>query len=138
MIKNKFEFHVENVSQVEKIPSESDLKLWVDAALLNDADDISIRVVDEAESAALNLQFRDKQGPTNVLAFPYENEDNKVSGDIVICAALVENDQQWPHLTVHATLHLQGYDHYKDEEAETMETLEAEILSKLGYSNPYE
>jgi len=115
---------------------------------------ISIRLVDETESAALNSQYRDRQGATNVLSFPAHIPeplqalmDPVPLGDLAICAAVVEREaalQQkavlahWAHMTVHGTLHLLGHDHQHDSEAEAMEQLEATILASLGFlDNPY-
>lgn len=100
--------------------------------------------------AQLNANYRGKDGATNVLSFPADlpaELDLPLLGDIVICAPVViaEADQQgktasahWAHMTVHGTLHLLGYDHVKEEEAEIMEALESAILRQLDYSCPYE
>jgi len=109
----------------------------------------TIRVVDQAESAELNEQYRKKQGATNVLSFPFEAPieiDIDLLGDLVICAPLVieEATQQnkavvmhWSHLIVHGCLHLLGYDHIDDGDANKMEGLERQIMKQLGYSDPY-
>jgi len=109
----------------------------------------TIRVVDRPESAELNGQYRDKQGATNVLSFPFEAPieiDIDLLGDLVICAPLVvdEAKQQnktvemhWNHLIVHGCLHLLGYDHINDEDADKMEGIERQVMKKLGYSDPY-
>jgi len=116
--------------------------------------EVGVRLVDKCESADLNLSFRKKNGPTNILSFPYNEAPIELSmeppvyllGDLVICAPLVaeEAHQQnksplahWAHLTVHGTLHLLGYDHIEEEEAADMEALEIELLSGLGFSSPY-
>lgn len=130
------------------------------------ASDVSIRIVDQNEMASLNKQYRNKVGATNVLAFPCElpaelpagwqqltviNEEELAAeitflGDIVICAPVVsaEAEQQgkselshWAHLTVHGILHLLGFDHYQEADAEHMEETEAVILKTLGFKNPY-
>jgi len=118
----------------------------------NDArGNLVIRVVAAAESAALNLEFRGKDKPTNVLAFPAgpalipEHDETEI-GDLVLCleVATREADEQakslsqhLAHLTVHGTLHLLGYDHQNDAEAEKMEGLERCILQNLGLPDPY-
>ena len=108
----------------------------------------TIRVVAETESQFLNLQYRGKDAPTNILSFPAEipHIDYQCLGDLVVCAPVVaieaqeqnkELDAHWAHLIVHGMLHLQGFDHQTDDEADKMEALEVEILSTLGYINPY-
>ncbi|WP_347987117.1 rRNA maturation RNase YbeY [Methylomonas sp. AM2-LC] len=124
---------------------------WVDAALTTrmQESEIVVRLVDEAESAELNLQYRHKTGPTNILSFPFEAPPGielDLLGDLVICAPLIakEAKQQnklpahhWAHITIHGVLHLLGYDHIEEQDAEQMETLEIEILHKLNIANPY-
>ena len=112
--------------------------------------ELSIRIVDEAESADLNHTYRHKSGPTNVLSFPCEVPDGvplDLLGDLVICAPVVAREAQaqgkaseahWAHMVIHGVLHLRGYDHIDTAEAERMEALEIDILSRLGYPNPYE
>jgi probable rRNA maturation factor len=99
--------------------------------------------------ANLNHTYRAKAGPTNVLSFPADIPDSvdcDLLGDIVICAPVVvrEAEEQhkigahhWAHLTVHGVLHLLGFDHTDDHEAEQMEQLEITILKALGLPNPY-
>ena len=142
---------IQNDDNLSNIPKESEFLRWVEAALVINYDDLeqTIRVVDEAESRDLNLQFRGKDKPTNVLSFPLQSDflDYDCLGDLVICASLVsaEAEQQekaeiahWAHLVVHGMLHLQGFDHENTADAAKMEALEVEILSTLGYSNPYD
>lgn len=102
-----------------------------------------MRIVDEAESQQLNTSYRYKLGPTNVLSFPYSD----ASGDIVICAPLVQQEAKaqnktetahWAHLVIHGTLHVCGYDHREPTEAEHMEKLETDALTQLGFANPYQ
>ena len=132
-------------------PTEQQFQLWVDTVLQEDDQDseIVIRLVDDQESAELNQQYRHKQGPTNILSFPFEAPDGfdtDLLGDLVICAPLIalEAQQQnkqlfdhWAHITIHGVLHLLGYDHIDDAEAEEMEALEIKILSRLNINNPY-
>jgi probable rRNA maturation factor len=110
---------------------------------------VVIRIVGEAESQELNAEFRRKDMPTNVLSFPYERLPGMPfhhAGDLVICAPVVQREAaeqhkgpeaHWAHMVVHGMLHLQGYDHADDAEAERMEARETAILAGLGYPAPY-
>lgn len=140
-------------------PDQARFQTWAQAALIAAADDtgsindgeqeVSIRIIDTDESATLNETWRHKQGPTNILSFPFEGFQGtgiNLLGDLAICAPLVRQEahQQhkteeahWAHLTVHGVLHLRGYDHLEQAEAEHMENLEIHILESLGYPNPY-
>ncbi len=116
---------------------------------VTESKECTIRVVDRAESAELNEQYRDKQGATNVLSFPFEAPieiDIDLLGDLVICAPLVIEEatkqnktveMHWNHLIVHGCLHLLGYDHLKDEDADKMEDFERQVMNKLGHPDPY-
>lgn len=132
-------------------PDRRQIQLWVDTALAGyDRDtEIVVRIVDEQESAELNEQYRHKQGPTNILSFPAdlpEEVDLDLLGDLVICAPVLEKEaleqnklltHHWAHIIVHGVLHLLGYDHIDDNDAELMENKEIEILNKLNINNPY-
>jgi len=134
------------------LPSPEQLKVWVDAAVDEKYSgyELVIRIVDEAESASLNNDYRHKQGATNVLSFVAdiaEDIDFLLLGDLVICAPVVIKEaaeqgkvaeSHWAHMVVHGSLHLQGYDHQNEEEAEAMESLERLIMQGLGYSDPYQ
>jgi probable rRNA maturation factor len=141
---------LQNESGFAAAPGELDFERWVTAALQDSYADLeqTICIVDETQSRELNLRFRDKDSPTNVLAFPAESDllEYDCLGDLVICGPLVDVEAQqqhkpvdahWAHLVVHGMLHLQGYDHQTDEQATDMEALEIEILDTLGYTNPY-
>ena len=134
------------------LPGEDRLVDWATAAWLGPASasvGVVIRVVDEAESRRLNAEFRHKDGPTNVLSFPYEampGLDLHHVGDLVISAPVVAREAaeqgkpdaaHWAHMVVHGMLHLQGYDHLDDADAERMETTETGILAGLGFAAPY-
>ena len=141
---------LQNDEALSGLPDQKDFLTWVDAALRQNYDSLeqTIRVVGETEIRALNSQYRQKDAPTNVLSFASENIhlDYDCLGDLVICAAIVEQEAKqqdkllqahWAHIVVHGMLHLQGYDHHNAIEADKMESLEAKILTTLGYTNPY-
>jgi probable rRNA maturation factor len=140
-------------ASTESAPDEEDIRSWISAALRaceQTADaEVSVRVVDSPEMAELNGRYRDKAGDTNVLSFPSDlppELELPLLGDIIICAPVVVREAaeqnktpqaHWAHMTVHGTLHLLGYDHIEDHEAEIMEALESNILGNLGYPCPY-
>ena len=141
---------LQNDESLTNLPVQQEFETWVNAALVQKFDNLeqTIRLVGEAESRALNAQYRAKNAPTNVLSFTVENDylDYECLGDLVICAPIVEQEAQqqgkplpahWAHMVIHGMLHLQGYDHQNAAEADEMEALEAKILSTLGYTNPY-
>lgn len=110
--------------------------------------ELCVRVVDEAESRELNHRYRHRDRPTNVLSFPAEVvvPEGRVWGDIVICAPVVAAEAaaqgkpleaHFAHMVVHGVLHLLGYDHESGVDADIMESLETEILGRLGISDPY-
>lgn len=131
------------------IPAAAQLRGWALHALEGArCGELTIRIVDEAESAALNGRFRNKPHPTNVLSFPYEAEGvgAPVLGDIVICAPVVAREAaeqnknpraHWAHMVIHGTLHLLGHDHIEESEAELMESRERELMAGLGFPDPY-
>ena len=134
------------------LPSEADFQRWLDAAVLpfQEESEVTVRLVDEAESNQLNLTYRGKDKPTNVLSFPFEcppGVELPLLGDLIICRQVVEREASeqnkpllahWAHMVVHGSLHLLGYDHIDDEEADEMEALEVEFMQALGYDNPYQ
>lgn len=146
------EVDVQIATSDENIPSDEDFRSWVAAALPSDRLDseVTIRVVGFDESQALNAQYRRQDKPTNVLSFPSELPPElqiPLLGDLVVCAGVVEREAleqgksllaHWAHMVIHGTLHLLGYDHESDTEAEEMEALETHILSQLGFPAPYE
>lgn len=143
------------------LPAAGDISRWIARAAaeagrpLADHAELSIRIVDEAESRELNRRYRGKDRPTNVLAFPARLDelpglpagDAGLLGDLVICAPVVAREaarqgktvaDHWAHMLVHGFLHLLGYDHRNRDEADTMESLETRILAAEGLENPYE
>ena len=136
----------------ENLPDTNTLEAWVNTVLENfvtDTHELTLRFVDEEESQQLNYQYRHKDKPTNVLSFPFECPPDipiQLLGDLVICVPVVmkeateQNKTFSAHLThmiVHGVLHLLGYDHIEDDEAEEMESLEVDILAKLNIDDPY-
>ena len=133
------------------LPTTEQIEQWATAAVQPQSDEVemTVRIVDEAESHELNLNYRGKDRPTNVLSFPFEGPDEvelPLLGDLVICRQVVEREAQeqekplmahWAHMVVHGSLHLLGYDHIEDDEAEEMESLEAQIMTELGFADPY-
>jgi metalloprotein, YbeY family len=137
--------------QESGLPTVEQIEQWATAAVQPQSDEVemTVRIVDEAESHALNLNYRGKDRPTNVLSFPFECPDEvelPLLGDLVICRQVVEREAQeqdkpvmahWAHMVVHGSLHLLGYDHIEDVEAEEMESLETQIMTGLGFADPY-
>jgi probable rRNA maturation factor len=135
------------------VPSAASFRTWTDAALRGakrrKATELSIRIVDTDEGRALNRDYRGKDYATNVLSFPVELPPGitlPLIGDLAICAPVVAREAKeqgkvprdhWAHMTVHGVLHLLGFDHIEDAEAETMEALETRILAGLGIADPY-
>jgi len=147
---------VQVASAAAAIPASKDICDWVERTVraVDPGRDVevSVRVVDEEEMRALNRDYRDKDRPTNVLAFPSGDGDvvppgeTPLLGDVVVCAGVVAREAQeqgkpsehhWSHMLVHGTLHLLGYDHVSDGDAEVMEALERRILAGFGIADPY-
>jgi probable rRNA maturation factor len=135
---------VQFVSDDLNLPRQSQFRKWAKAAIRVDTE-VTIRIVGEAEGCDLNNTYRGKNYATNVLTFPLTEEPH-LMGDIIICApvvaaeALAQNkslEAHYAHLTVHGILHLHGYDHEIEAQADLMESLETAIVTKLGYANPY-
>ncbi|HGK7310506.1 rRNA maturation RNase YbeY [Aeromonas hydrophila] len=138
-------------ASTDGLPSEAQLQGWLDGTILGfqQEAEVTVRIVDEAESNELNLTYRGKDKPTNVLSFPFEAPPGlelPLLGDLVICRQVVEREAaeqgkplmaHWAHMVVHGSLHLLGYDHIEDDEAEEMEALERDIMQELGFADPY-
>ena len=139
------------------LPAAVSFRKWVGAALsgrIREAD-LAVRLVDEKEGLALNRHYRGKAYATNVLSFPADMAEGvkmpkgvkmPLLGDIVICAPVVAREAaeqrkslaaHYAHLTVHGTLHLLGWNHEDEKEAEAMEMLERQVLAELGIGDPY-
>ena len=135
---------VQFASSLANLPTATQFRKWVKAAQRVDTE-VTIRIVDAEEGRELNSMYRGKDYATNVLTFPLTEEPHLI-GDIVICAQVVEEEAKsqhktieahYAHLTVHGILHLHGYDHETEPQAELMEGLETAIVTKLGYPSPY-
>jgi probable rRNA maturation factor len=111
--------------------------------------ELLVRLVDKNEIQTLNKTYRHKNQPTNVLSFPSDlpkEITESILGDVIICIEVVREEAQTQgktfehhltHISIHGVLHLLGYNHIKNSEAKTMESLEIKILSELGIDNPY-
>ncbi|ALU44366.1 MULTISPECIES: rRNA maturation RNase YbeY [Pseudoalteromonas] len=133
------------------LPSAEQFQLWAEKALLayKEEAEVTIRIADEAESQELNSQYRGKDKPTNVLSFPFEAPPGielPLVGDLIICPQVVfrEAEEQektfhdhFAHMVVHGCLHLLGFDHINEQDADEMESLEKEFLADLGIADPY-
>ena len=136
---------------IEGLPTEEQIVQWATGAVQPEGNEVemTVRIVDEAESHELNLTYRGKDRPTNVLSFPFECPDEvelPLLGDLVICRQVVEREASeqekplmahWAHMVVHGSLHLLGYDHIEDDEAEEIESLDFQIMQGLGFDDPY-
>lgn len=141
---HKLSLSVQYASSAKHIPERQQFRRWVKAAMQHDLQ-ITLRIVDENEGRDLNKSFRGKDYATNVLTFVYDDE-LPIYGDLIICAPIVAKEarkqhkqliEHYAHLTIHAVLHLQGYEHDAEDDAAAMEALETAIMAKLGYADPY-
>ena len=138
-------------STADNLPTEPQVQQWLEAAILpfQAEAEVTVRIVDDAESQQLNFDYRSKDKPTNVLSFPFQcppGIELPLLGDLVICAPVVAAEAaeqhkslqaHWAHMVVHGCLHLLGFDHINDDDAEQMEAEEVTILQQLGITNPY-
>lgn len=145
------ELDLQIASSAANLPSAEQFQSWLDAAILPfmASAEVTVRIVDEAESQQLNATYRGKDKPTNVLSFPFEAPpgiEMNLLGDLVICAQVVSQEaaeqnkiehHHWAHMVVHGSLHLLGFDHINDDEAQEMEDEEITILAGLNIANPY-
>ncbi|MEI6897471.1 MAG: rRNA maturation RNase YbeY [Psychromonas sp.] len=139
----------------QTLPALTDIEKWVLSAInagssiTRSEAELTVRFVDSDESQQLNSDYRQKDHPTNVLSFPFQNPPGitlPLLGDLVICKEVVENEAieqnkqlnaHWAHMIIHGTLHLLGYDHIIEEEALEMENIETKLLVELGFPAPY-
>lgn len=143
--KPAFSLAVQYASEAGFIPQRQQFRRWV-AAALQSPGQITLRIVDAEEGRMLNREYRGKDYPTNVLTFAYGEQEGVYTGDIVLCAPVVEREAleqgkdlpaHYAHLTVHGVLHMQGYEHDTEAEAREMEALEVEIMRRLRFNDPY-
>ena len=134
--------HIQRQVPARGIPVAASLRAWARAALGTTRGEMTVRIVGNAESRALNQRYRGKDKPTNVLSFPYEG----LLGDLVICAPVEAREAReqhksprahWAHMVVHGVLHLLGFDHIKNADALRMESRERAILDRFGFPDPY-
>jgi probable rRNA maturation factor len=140
----QLDFSLQLASDEDNLPTEAEFRRWVRAALRVDTS-VTIRIVDDEEGRLLNATYRGKDYATNVLTFPL-TEEPQLMGDIVICAPVVAKEAgeqgktllaHYAHMTVHGVLHLHGYDHEVDAQADLMEAMETAVMQKLGFGKPY-
>lgn len=148
---------VQVVTDAPHVPSGDQLAQWARAAARTGGGaegELTIRIVDEEECQALNLDYRGKDRPTNVLSFPFDmppglpvEASEPVLGDLVICAPVVnreageqgkQTEAHWAHMVTHGVLHLLQYDHIEDDDAARMEDLESRILTSQGFPDPWQ
>lgn len=152
----KYKVSLQNPNNYKELPNLFRIQRWVNTCLSNQKEsaELNIRVIDKVEMQSLNAKYRNKNKPTNVLSFPFELPKDveaalpyPMLGDIIICHQVVCDEAieqhksleaHYAHLIVHGILHLLGYDHIREEDAQIMEPLEIKILSQLGFQNPYE
>ena len=153
-MKSNLTLSVQRPSKCSNLPTRPQIKKWALAALQPSVQnaEITFRIVDSEEGQTLNRDYRGKDYATNVLTFTFDEDMPDIPGfpllaDIVLSAPVVEREAteqgialeaHYCHLVVHGVLHLQGFDHIEEQEAEEMEALETQIVISLGYDDPYQ
>lgn len=156
VVRMRTELEIQRATTSIITPDDNQFQFWINAIDVQQDKSfaLSIRIVEEPEARQFNREYRNRDYATNILSFPVELPEGLPShvrqtllGDLLICAPVVAREAReqnrpevdhWAHLTVHGILHLLGYDHEQDEAALVMESLEIEILNKLGISDPYQ
>jgi len=147
-----FEIDIQRGGGLGLVPDDEEIGRWADVAmqLVNKRAALCIRITDDVEIAGLNAEFRHGTGPTNVLSFPCELEDEagvSLLGDVVLCAPVIQREAEdqhkalsahFAHMVLHGILHLLGYDHQNSADSEVMEQMEAKLLDQLGFADPYQ
>ncbi len=150
----KYKVDLQIASSEQSIPNRFVIQRWISKVLTSRYEnaELCLRIVDKDEIQQLNAQYRHQDKPTNVLSFPSEIQedvelDKPFLGDIIICAPIVLEEAQqqdkditahWAHLVIHGVLHLLGFDHQTDKEADVMEAIEIKTLKALDFQNPYQ
>lgn len=150
MTNDAIEVDIQRATEASGQPDDESLRRWAGLALRGKpGHELTIRLVDADESRELNHEYRGKDYATNVLSFPSDLPPElniPLLGDLVICVPVVLREAaeqhktaeaHWAHMVIHGCLHLLGYDHMEDAEAEEMENLECQLLAELGISDPY-
>ena len=154
-MKVSIDLQIATEETLKDYPSLEKMELWAQTALTEGGrtqdSELTIRMVDSEEIHELNRDYRNVDRPTNILSFPFELpegvDDLPLLGDLVICKEVLEREckeqnktleEHFCHLIIHGCLHLLGYDHIEDVDAQEMEPLEIKALAKLGFKNPYE
>ena len=143
MKKEKIFIHIQDTLHKNNILKLKECKLWL-SSIFQKNSIITIRIVSEKESESLNYSYRNQKKPTNILSFSLS--ENPIIGDIILCHQVIKNEAKnqnkkihshYAHLLIHGYLHLLGYSHDKNKDAEKMEKKEIQILKKNGFQNPY-
>jgi len=147
-MKNEKKIKINYISYIKNhyTPSTRNLKKWILMGLIkNIVTQVNIIFVGNQRIRTLNKKFLNKDKPTNVLTFTY-NDHNILNGDIILCPEIINKEEKdfgfskdlrWAHMIVHSMLHLQGYDHHTRENQINMENIEIKLLSDMEYTNPY-
>jgi probable rRNA maturation factor len=156
VVRMQAELEIQRATTTLNTPDDNQFQLWINAIDVQQDKSfaLSIRIVEEPEARQFNREYRNRDYATNILSFPVELPEGlpvefrqSLLGDLLICAPVVAREAReqkrpeadhWAHLTVHGILHLLGYDHQQDDQAIVMESLEIDILNKLGISDPYQ
>lgn len=137
---------IQFASEEPSVPGENAILYWARSVLDGKEGEVTIRITNEDEMRSLNHRWRNIDNPTNVLSFPLNDTGSPLLGDIVICAPVLRREaaQQgksvnahWAHIIIHGILHLMGYDHGNETDAEFMEAKETAIMQDLGFPDPY-